>query len=195
VATENTGEKKNRPTPKRKAAEAKNKVNSLAPATNKEERAAARNMDRSRRAELRAAYMRGDESVLPARDKGPVRRFVRDYVDSRRMPGEYIFYLLFASIFFSFLAPHSSKSGHAAGNGFQVIVVMIMYIAVIVLIAHALILRHQIVKAVREKFPDTPTRGLGMYAFMRSTQIRRLRAPSPQVSPKKGRFSKKGQEK
>ena len=25
----------------------------------------------------------GDERYLPARDKGPVRRFIRDYVDSR----------------------------------------------------------------------------------------------------------------
>jgi hypothetical protein len=36
-------------------------------------------------------------------------------------------------------------------------------------------------KIVNEKFPDAPTKGLGMYGWLRSTQIRRLRAPAPQV--------------
>ena len=31
--------------------------------------------------------MAGDESGLPARDAGPVKRFVRDYVDGRRAAG------------------------------------------------------------------------------------------------------------
>ena len=34
-------------------------------------------------AKQREALANGDERYLPARDKGPVRRFVRDYVDSR----------------------------------------------------------------------------------------------------------------
>jgi hypothetical protein len=36
-------------------------------------------------------------------------------------------------------------------------------------------------KAVEAKFPGTSTKGLGMYAWLRSTQMRRLRAPHPQV--------------
>ena len=32
---------------------------------------------------MREAMKTGDERYLPARDKGPVKRFVRDFVDSR----------------------------------------------------------------------------------------------------------------
>ena len=32
---------------------------------------------------MRQAMRTGDDRYLPARDKGPVRRFIRDYVDSR----------------------------------------------------------------------------------------------------------------
>ncbi len=172
-------DKKNRPTPSRKEAESKNRKSAFAPANTKEEKAAARLEERERRQKLREAYMRGDESVLPARDKGPVRKFIRDYVDSRRMPGEYIFYLLFISIFLS---------AFSKARALQAIVVIIMYLAVIALIGHALILKRVIRKAVEEKFPGEPTKGLGMYAFLRSTQMRRLRAPAPQVTPSKGLF-------
>lgn len=33
--------------------------------------------------------MRGEESAMPPRDRGQVKRFVRNYVDSRRSIGEY----------------------------------------------------------------------------------------------------------
>jgi hypothetical protein len=38
--------------------------------------------------------MRGDQSALPARDRGPVKKFVRDYIDSRRSLGEYFLPLM-----------------------------------------------------------------------------------------------------
>jgi len=39
-------------------------------------------------------------------------------------------------------------------------------------------------KVIAEKFPNEPTKGLGMYGFLRSTQMRRMRAPAPQVDRK-----------
>ncbi|MEN9736202.1 MAG: hypothetical protein RL129_912, partial [Actinomycetota bacterium] len=36
-------------------------------------------------------------------------------------------------------------------------------------------------KLVNQKFPGASTKGLGMYGWLRSTQMRRLRAPAPQV--------------
>jgi hypothetical protein len=35
-------------------------------------------------------------------------------------------------------------------------------------------------KQVAERFPEESTKGLGMYGWLRSTQMRRLRAPAPQ---------------
>ncbi|NBU93862.1 MAG: DUF3043 domain-containing protein, partial [Actinobacteria bacterium] len=36
-------------------------------------------------------------------------------------------------------------------------------------------------KIIAAKFPAESVRGIGMYAWLRSTQMRRLRAPAPQV--------------
>ncbi|MEY3156312.1 MAG: hypothetical protein RL257_332, partial [Actinomycetota bacterium] len=82
-------EKKGRPTPKRKEAEQQNVVNRLAPAANKQAKKLQKAQARVLRAQQREAYMRGDENALPIRDKGPVKRFVRNYVDSRRSIGEF----------------------------------------------------------------------------------------------------------
>jgi hypothetical protein len=48
-----------------------------------------------------------------------------------------------------------------------------------------ILLSRKIRKAVQAQFPGTETKGLGMYAWLRSTQMRRLRAPHPQVKPSK----------
>lgn len=175
-ATKNSesSSKKGRPTPKRREAESKNKVNSLAPATTKEARAREKKAAKIKRLEVRAAYMRGDENALPARDRGPVRRYVRDYIDSKRSPGEYIFYMLFVLIFTT-VAIKTPKV--------QALVLLIMYALMFLILVYGFLLRRRVIKAVTEKFPNESTKGIGMYAFMRSTQVRRLRAPAPRVKP------------
>ena len=53
---------------------------------------AAKRQRDARRADMarqREALASGDERYLPARDKGPVRRFARDYVDSRFCVAEF----------------------------------------------------------------------------------------------------------
>jgi len=167
-------QKKGRPTPKRKESELKNKINSLAPATTKEAKARDREAAKVKRLEVRAAYMRGDENALPARDRGPVRRFVRDYIDSKRSPGEYIFYMLFVLIFTT-IAIKTPKV--------QAFVLLVMYVLMFFILIYGFLLRRRVIKAVSQKFPNESTKGIGMYAFMRSTQVRRLRAPAPRVKP------------
>ena len=82
-------EKKGRPTPKRKEVEEQRVYRRLAPASTKEAKKQQKLQARLSRAAQRQAYMRGDENALPPRDRGPVRKFVRDYVDARRSIGEY----------------------------------------------------------------------------------------------------------
>ena len=91
--TENEG--KGRPTPKRKDAESKRKVSSLAPLVSKEQKRASKALSKESRIAQRAAYLRGDEAALPARDRGPARRYVRNFVDSRRSIGEYFLPIIF----------------------------------------------------------------------------------------------------
>jgi hypothetical protein len=162
---------KGKATPKRKEAVAKTKVNSItAPVT-----AASKSRDKSAlraaRAEARAAYMRGDENALPPRDKGPVKRFVRDYVDSRKTIGEYFLPAIMVVLVLT-LIPN---------RGVQLLAILFMYAVMLYSIVSGFFFARKIRNIVTEKFPNEPTKGLGMYGFLRSTQMRRMRAPAPQV--------------
>ena len=166
-------EKKGKPTPTRKEAQAKLKVSSLSPAASKEAKKALKAQARVRRLEQRAAYMRGEESALPLRDRGQARRFVRNYVDEQRSITEYFLVII---LFVLFLTVIPVASGQLAA-------VAIMYSTMIFVAVNGFLMSRKIKKVVAEKFPGESTKGLGLYGWMRSTQLRRLRAPAPQVGP------------
>ena len=168
-------DKKGKPTPKRKEAQAKLKVSSLSPAASKEAKKALKAEARVRRLEARAAYMRGEESALPVKDKGPARRFVRNYVDERKSVTEYFLVFIMFILFLTVIPSPAVQLG----------AIVLMYSAMIWVAIDGFLLSRRVKKLVAEKFPDQPTKGLGLYGWMRSTQLRRLRAPSPQVGPTK----------
>ena len=170
-----TQESKGRPTPKRKEAESKRKVSSLAPIVTKDQKRASKALAREDRVAQRAAYLRGDESALPARDRGPARRFVRNYVDSRRSTGEYFLPTIFVVLVFTLIKNPIIQIG----------AIVLMYAMLLFAVIDGIFLSRKIRKAVQEQFPGTETKGLGMYAWLRSTQMRRLRAPHPQVTVSK----------
>ena len=45
----------------------------------------------------------------------------------------------------------------------------------------AIFVGRKIKKLVAERFPNESLKGIGMYGWLRSTQMRRMRAPAPQV--------------
>jgi hypothetical protein len=166
-----TNESKGRPTPTRKEAESKRKVSSLAPLVTKDQKRASKALARQDRLAQRAAYLRGEESALPSRDRGPARRFVRNYVDSRRSVGEYFLPIIFVVLVLTLFPIAALQYGAIA----------LMYAVLLVAVIDGIVLSRKIRKAIETKFPGTSTKGLGMYAWLRSTQMRRLRAPHPQV--------------
>ena len=80
---------KNHPTPSRRDQEAARK-RPLVPTDRKAAAGQSREATRLARAKQRAALLSGDESALPARDKGPVKRYIRDVVDTRWNIGEFM---------------------------------------------------------------------------------------------------------
>ena len=172
-ADNKTGDKKGRPTPKRKEAEAARKVSTLAPASTKAEKKRAREAAKASRIAQRAAFLRGDESALPLRDKGPVKKFVRNYVDARRSIGEYFLPVIFIVLFLT-LIPSAI---------FQIGSIVIMYSVLLFSVIDGFLLTRKIKAQVAEKFPGTPLKGLGMYGWLRSTQMRRMRTPKPSIKP------------
>ena len=168
-------DKKGKPTPKRKEAQAKLKVSPLSPTASKEAKKTLKAQARVRRLEARAAYMRGEESALPVKDKGPARRFVRNYVDERKSVTEYFLVFIMFILFLTVIPSPAVQLGAIA----------LMYSAMIWVAIDGFLLSRRVKKLVAEKFPNQPTKVLGLYGCMRSTQLRRLRAPSPQVGPTK----------
>jgi hypothetical protein len=169
--TSDASSKKGRPTPKRKDAQSKRIVSSLAPASTKEEKKRAREQSRASRNASRAAYLRGEESAMPLRDRGPARRQVRNIVDARRSIGEYFLPIIFVVLLLSVFPVPALQYGAIA----------LMYAVLLTAAIDGVFLSRKIKREIRNRFPDSPTKGLGLYGWLRSTQMRRLRTPHPQV--------------
>ncbi len=167
---------KGAPTPKRSAQEAARK-RPLVPEDRKASKAAERAAVTEQRLKMRQAMDSGDEKFLPVRDKGPQKRFTRDYVDARFSLGEYLMFGALLFVVISLLVPASSQQMIYVLGAFWV-----MFAAVFV---DVFILSRKLKKRLGEKFGEVE-RGTVWYGSMRSLQFRRLRLPKPQVS--RGQF-------
>ncbi|MGH3449260.1 MAG: DUF3043 domain-containing protein [Haloechinothrix sp.] len=178
--------KKGRPTPSRRQAEAKRR-GPVAPAPKTTREAIKRSRElrkqnpvskEERRAlsrERRERMMAGDDRYLLPRDRGPVKAFVRDVVDSRRnLLG--LFMPLAILVFVSLLIPFPAVQQAAT----LLVTVMLMGMAI-----EGVLNGRRITRMVRERFPDEPVKGvsIGWYSFIRASQIRRLRVPKPRLKP------------
>lgn len=162
---------KGRATPTRKEAEAARKQRLTPPKGRKELAARQREQTKASRAQMRSAMETGDDRYLPARDRGPVKRFVRDFVDSRRTVGQFLLPLFFVVFVMGTLNRELAAFSTLA------------WLTVIALmIADAVRLSRGAKDGIRQRFPDAELKGVSMYAVMRGWQMRRLRLPKPQVT-------------
>ena len=165
---------KGRPTPTRKEAEAARKASFKKPRNRKEAATLRRQKVRTERAKIQDAMRTGDDRYLPTADKGPVRRFARDYVDARYSVMEFALpILLVVSLIGVVFSP---QFPFLAG------MVNLLFLLMILLIgADWFLLTAGLRKAVAVKFPKESTKGLGFYAVRRTMQMRRWRLPKPMV--------------
>jgi hypothetical protein len=167
------GAGKGRPTPKRRASEAANK-RPLVPADRKAAAKSARLAARADRDRQYRAMQTGDEKFLPVRDRGPVRRYIRDSVDARRSLGEYFLPIALVFVLLTFVF-----SQNIAVSG---IIMVLLYATVLATVVDAFLLWRRLKTRIVAKFgPDGLERGMGMYMGMRVFQLRRGRLPKPQV--------------
>lgn len=165
---------KGRPTPKRSEAEANRRNRAYVPKDRKAATRDARDRARVAREKQRLALLNGDESALPARDKGPVRRYARDYVDSRFTVAEWFLPLAVAILLLSVLRSAS----------LQVIGLLLWLVVIVAIVLHSFVLAYGLRKGLRQKFPgksQAEFRGVVRYALLRTLQMRRLRLPRAQV--------------
>lgn len=162
---------KGRPTPSRREAEDARKAR-LKPTVDKKTAARAdRERLRADRERSRQGMLAGDTRYLPARDQGPVRRYARDYVDSRRSMGELMLPLVLVFLVVSFV-PNVSVRGYA---------ILAFYIYMLTLFVDLALLSRRVKRRAAARYPAEDVKGVGLYAAMRAVQLRRMRLPRPAV--------------
>lgn len=166
---------KGRPTPKRRDADPRARGPVAPPPTNRREAyRRIKQQNAGKRAVVRESARAGDDSALPKRDRGPVRRHVRDVVDSRRSVASA--FLPFAVLFLAgYFVPDPRV---------QQYLVLLWTIFFLLVIADSISLGLRIRKTVKASFPEETGKkgGLIFYGIQRSTMIRRWRFPRPAVS-------------
>lgn len=162
---------KGRPTPKRAVAQSQRKAVVASTGNRKEDAKRARERRRVEMAKQREALASGDERYLPVRDKGPVRKFVRDFVDSRFSVAEMFLPLAVIILVLSMVRQPAIQN-----------IALLLWLGVIALIiVDSIGLVFRLRKALNERFANEPRRGAVAYGLMRTLQMRRLRLPKPQV--------------
>ncbi len=181
---------KGKPTPKRSEASRKRGPVAPAPLTSadarrrrkalggpklsRDEKKVQRAERRTTMSQRREKMMAGEAAYLLPRDQGPVRRYVRDVVDSRRnMLGMFMPSAL--GLVFVMLAVPSVQV--------QQLLSPAMLLLVLIMVIDGFVLGRKVNRLADEKFPDNTESGwkLGFYAARRASQLRRMRAPRPQV--------------
>lgn len=162
---------KGRPTPKRSKAQEANK-RPLVPTDRRAAYRAEREKRKAARAKSNEAMLTGDDRYLPMRDRGPLRRYARDFVDARWNLGEFFLPASIGIVLVVLLAGQRPEIALAA--------ILIIYLTVAAAVVDAVILARRLKKRMIAKFGDYP-KGTGLYAAMRAFQIRRTRLPRPMV--------------
>ena len=160
---------KGRPTPSRREAEAARRAR-LKPTGDRKQLARRKRQQRvEQRNKVRQALVTGDQKNLPPRDRGPVRAFCRDLVDSRFNVAEYLLPLLVLILVLSMVPP-------LLGVQFG-----LWMVTIVATTGDTIWLFVRTRRELRERFPADQTRGAVAYTILRSSQLRRLRLPKPRV--------------
>lgn len=169
--TDNVTAGKGHATPTRKEREAAN-LRPLVSSDRKVAGQASKAKIASDRERARIGLANGDEKYLTARDKGPQRRYIRDYVDARFSVGEILIPAMFVVIILTFIQEPT----------IQVISVYGLWVFFALAVIDLLVAGQLIQNKLAAKFGrDKLQRGNRWYSAMRALQLRLMRLPKPQV--------------
>jgi hypothetical protein len=166
---------KGAPTPSRAQQEAARK-RPLVPNDRKEAAKQARAKAAESRERARVGMAVGDERYLPMRDRGPQKKYVRDYVDARFSVGEVLIPVMFAVILLTFIPDPAVQS----------IGILALWAFFLVAVADVVVLGFLLNRKLAAKFGADKVERVRWYAAMRALQLRPLRLPKPQV--KRGKY-------
>ncbi|WP_229116909.1 DUF3043 domain-containing protein [Actinomyces bovis] len=170
---------KGRPTPKRRDAEAAG-LRPVVPADRKAARKAAREQRDAAWRQQQDALHSGDERHYPAKDRGPVKRYIRDYIDARYSIGE-----IFVPASFLLLAGSLALSFVQRAGALNVLVLLSMYLIFIAAILDTTWCYFRLRSKLYAKFGREQVRKQGSvfwYTFTRCFNLRRWRSPKAVVA-------------
>ncbi|WP_241972604.1 DUF3043 domain-containing protein [Cryobacterium cryoconiti] len=166
---------KGQATPSRKQQEALNK-RPLVPDDRKLAAKQARGKAAEARDRARVGMAAGDEKYLPVRERGPQKRYVRDYVDARFNVGEFMIPVMFLVILLTFF-PDPSVQTYG---------ILALWAFFLVAVVDSVILGFTVTRKLTAKFGAGKVERVRWYAAMRALQLRPMRLPKPQV--KRGQY-------
>jgi hypothetical protein len=162
---------KGSPTPSRREAEAAARARAKVPRDRKEQARAQRAARNESSQSVRAAMKAGDERYYLPRDQGPVRRFIRDFVDSRFSFIELMIPLLIVTMVLGYSGNERlAQIGNTILMGTILLVVLDMFM-----------LRRKLRRELTRRFPDEPLKGTTYYAITRALQMKFMRLPKSKV--------------
>lgn len=162
---------KGRPTPTRKEAEAAARARAKAPRNRREMAAYQRQHRVESSRKVRQAMKDGDERYFLARDRGPMRRFIRDYVDARFSFLEVMIPVMIVTLVLGY-----SGNARLAEVGNFVLIGMFLLV-----ILDMVTLRFRLRRELARRFPEESTKGTTYYAITRAMQMKFMRMPKSKV--------------
>ena len=166
---------KGQPTPSRRVQEAANK-RPLVPDDRKLAAKQARAKSAESRERARLGMAAGEDKYLPLRERGPQKRFARDYIDARFNVGEFMIPVMFLVILLTFF-PDPSVQTYG---------ILALWAFFLVAIVDCIVLGFILTKKIEAKFGADRAERVRWYAAMRALQLRVMRLPKPQV--KRGQY-------
>lgn len=181
ATTPGQGQKKGRPTPKRREAEARHQ-RPLVPADRKAAKRAAREKRNEAYRREQEALLTGDERYLPLAHRGKVRRFVRDWLDARWSASEFI-----VPVMLLFLVGITAVAFANLGEDISRIIALTLSITFYSLFAlsiiEGIVVWRRLRRRIEERYPNEEIpRGTWFYCYSRMVMARRWRTPAPQVN-------------
>lgn len=162
---------KGRPTPTRKEAEAAARARAKAPRDKREMTRKQREFRAEESRKIRQGMKSGDERFFLPRDQGPVRRFIRDYVDRRFSIVEMVIPLMILGLILGYTGNPALVQASS----------LILLATVLFVTVDMILLRFRIRRELRRRFPDASFKGTTYYALTRSMQMKFMRLPKARI--------------
>jgi hypothetical protein len=161
---------KGRATPSRREREAANR-RPIVVADRKQARKVSRSREAETRERARIGLANGEERYLPVRDKGPQRKFARDFVDSQWTVGEFLIPVFVVFFVATLVIPSAT----------WLFFPLYGYVAQTIVdgLFRASLIRRRLAQRLGDR--SKVERGLNLYVVMRASQFRSLRVPKPQT--------------